>query len=64
MPVLVRCNKADDPRCPLRYGRCPHAVRHEPHACTTASPCTFAIMADDFDEAPTICVRCVKVKEE
>jgi hypothetical protein len=61
MTVLVRCNKADDPRCPRERG--PNGCdRFDPHehedACDQAGPCAYN------DDLQLLRVRCVKVKEE
>jgi hypothetical protein len=56
MPVLVRCNKADDPRCP----GCVHQFEHEPNDCTTWEGC----YGRDGHLIEGLRVRCVKVKEE
>lgn len=57
--MLVRCNKADDPRCPRVV--CPHK---EPHAsqgdwCTAENICEWL----SPKKAHHFRVRCVEVKE-
>jgi hypothetical protein len=56
--MLVRCNKADDPRCPVADdGSCSRKAPHEPagDVCFKSFTCIFN---------PELRVRCVEVKEE
>ncbi len=70
MTVLVRCNKADDPRCPRCYHAYPHthggrsipvrAGTRETENCGDWDEC----IGPDGKPIPGFRVRCVKVKEE
>ena len=53
---LVKCNKADDPRCPLKE-QCEH---HAPHEKDGAN-CTWGDCTDE-DGMTIFKVRCEKVK--
>jgi hypothetical protein len=54
--MLVRCNKADDPRCPDTYRTCSRKLPHE----SAGDVCSkrFACVRN-----PELRIRCVKVKE-
>jgi hypothetical protein len=56
--MLVRCNKADDSRCPDTDRTCPRKIPHEPRAGNVCSEWFYCI------RNPVLRVRCVKVKEE
>jgi hypothetical protein len=57
MTKLVRCCKADDPKCPISF--CSHKAPHLPDNCTSNAYC-YGSMGHD----PLFRVRCVAVKEK
>jgi hypothetical protein len=60
--MLVRCNKADDPRCRAMRWECEHRLDHDMIFACRGGNGFPSRETCPFDK--TLRVRCVKVKEE